>query len=158
MPLASNTVVEHIGGLGLPGLGRSSDPWLTLPHLGSCPVWIGYCRVKSPAVRAYMLESTSYKATAVLINVAAYLPLGLRWWWGAMNLRGDTWCESGSQATSTELGLCGQFGLVCTSLRQCGHQGIFLARPVNASLYRRVLGMDQLRSFFASVSRRLWQS
>ena len=34
-----------MGGLGLPGLGQSSDLWLTVPHLGVLPcegrIWLG---------------------------------------------------------------------------------------------------------------------
>ena len=50
------------------------------------------------------------------------------------------------------LGLNGQYPAAWSSERQCGQRGIAFALPVKASLYRRALGVDQLRSFLASIS------
>ena len=41
-----------------------------------------------------------------------------------------------------------------SSAKQCGHRGIDFARPVKASLYNLMLGMDQFKSFRDSMSLR----
>ena len=59
-----------------------------------------------------------------------------------------------TQATYCRFGLYEHAADVWSSHRQCWHRGISFARPVNASLYSRALGVNQFKSFRASMSRR----
>ena len=119
-------------------------PW-PLPMLSGLAAVAHNCRMRVVTLPAYVQVFAALMPALALIKVAADF--------GAAALA--CWCR---EWRYWSVGLDGQDKPVCMSLRQYWQRGMALALPVNASLYRRALHVDQFRSRLARASLLYWRS